>query len=59
MELTVTVDQRYYVVHLHPRNKTMAFRGGQWVSIVQDFVESDTPLKLGSYVTSVSQLLGR
>lgn len=58
MELTVTGDGKYYVVHIHPVNKTKVLRGGQWVSITQDFVEEDTPLKLGRYETSARRLLG-
>ena len=58
MELTVTGDGRYYVVHIHPVNKTKILRGGKWVAIAQDFVEEDTPLKLGRYETSVRHLLG-
>ena len=57
LELTVTADGRYYVVHVHNRNKTKAYRGGQWVGITQDFVEADTPLRLGAYETTVRQLL--
>ena len=41
-----------------PVNKTKILRGGKWVAITQDFVEEDTPLKLGRYETSVRHLLG-
>ena len=58
MELTVTDDGRYYVVHIHPRNTTKVFREGQWISLTQDFVDLDAPLRLGGFETSVNQLLG-
>ena len=58
MELTVTEDGRYYVVHIHPRNTTKVFRDGQWISLTQDFVDLNAPLRLGSFETSVNQLLG-
>ena len=57
MELTVTEDGRYYVVHIHPRNTTKVFKDGNWLSLTQDFVDLYAPLKLGSYETSVDQLL--
>lgn len=58
MELTVTDDGRYYVVHIHPRNTTKVLRNGSWITLTQDFVNPDEPLRLGSYETSVNQLLG-
>jgi hypothetical protein len=57
MELSVTDDGRYYVVHLHPRNFTKISRGGEWQTITQDYVESDEPLLLGDYQTTVRKLL--
>ena len=58
LELTVTADGRYYVVHVHSRNKTKAYRDGRWTPVAQDFVELDTPLRLGEYETTVRHLLG-
>jgi hypothetical protein len=57
LELSVTDDGRYYVVHLHPRNFTKVNRGGAWQTITQDYVEADEPLVLGDFHTSVRQLL--
>jgi len=57
MELTVTADDRYYIVHVHTRNKTKAYQDGQWIAIGQDFVDLDTPLRLGGYETTVRHLL--
>ena len=57
MELTVTEDGRFYIVHIHPRNTTKVFKDGNWLSLTQDFVDLNARLKLGSYETSVNQLL--
>ena len=57
LELSVTDDGRYYVVHLHPRNFTKVNRGGSWQTITQDYVEADEPLLLGDCQTTVRQLL--
>ena len=57
MELSVTDDGRFYVVHLHPLNFTKVSRGGGWQAITQDYVESDEPLLLGDYQTTVRKLL--
>lgn len=57
MELSVTDDGKYYVVHLHPRNFTKVNRGGGWQTITQDYVEADEPLLLGDYQTTVRKLL--
>jgi hypothetical protein len=57
LELSMTDDGRYYVVHLHPRNFTKVNRGGTWQTITQDYVEADEPLALGDYHTTVRQLL--
>jgi len=58
LELSVTDDGRYYVVHLHPHNTTEVLRGGHWRRITQDFVEADERLKLGAYETTARHLLG-
>lgn len=57
LELSVTDDGRFYVVHLHPRNTTAVYRGGSWRMITQDFVEGDEPLRLGTYETTARNLL--
>lgn len=57
LELSVTDDGRYYVVHLHPRNFTKVNRDGAWQTITQDYVDADEPLALGDYHTTVRQLL--
>jgi hypothetical protein len=58
LELTVTEDGRFYVVHLHPRNTTQQLTAtGAWERVSQTFVEIDTPLMLGSYQTTVRNLL--
>ena len=57
LELSVTDDGRYYVVHLHPRNFTKVNRGGMWHAITQDYVDADEPLLLGDCQTTVRQLL--
>jgi hypothetical protein len=57
LELSVTDDGRYYVVHLHPVNFTKVKRGGDWQTITQDYVEADDPLLLGDYQTTVRKLL--
>jgi hypothetical protein len=57
LELSVTDDGRYYVVHLHPRNFTKVNRQGVWQKITQDYVEADEPLLLGDCQTTVRHLL--
>ncbi len=57
LELSVTDDGRYYVVHLHPRNFTKVNRRGVWETITQDYVEADEPLLLGDCQTTVRQML--
>ena len=57
MELSVTDDGRYYVVHLHPRNFTKVNRAGGWQKITQDYVNADEPLLLGDYQTTIRKLL--
>ena len=57
LELSVTDDGRFYVVHLHPQNVTSVWRGGIWRNITQDYVEEDEPLRVGAYETTVRQLL--
>jgi hypothetical protein len=58
LELTVTMDGRYYIVHVHPQNTTKVQAGdGTWVPISQDYVGIDDPLLLGNYRTTARQLL--
>jgi hypothetical protein len=57
LELSVTDDGRYYLVHLHSVNFTKVKRGGDWQTITQDYVEADDPLLLGQYQTTVRHLL--
>lgn len=58
LELTVTKDNRCYIVHVHPQNTTkVQARDGSWVPISQDYVEFDAPLMLGNYRTTPRQLL--
>lgn len=57
LELSVTEDGRYYVVHLHPQNTTEVLRDGKWRRITQDYVGVDEGLRLGSYETSARRLL--
>jgi len=57
LELTVTGDGRYYIVHVHSRNTTKVWRDGAWIPVSQDFVDADTPLRLGRHETTVRHLL--
>ena len=57
LELTLGSDGSCYIVHLHPRNKTKVLRGGEWRGLCEDYVELDTPLRLGKYETSARRLL--
>ena len=57
LELSVTDDGRYYVVHLHPQNTTSVLRSGKWQRITQDYVLGDESLRLGDYETTARHLL--
>lgn len=56
LELTITADNRYYIVSLGA-NKTRVKKGGRWHSLLQDYVEADAQLMLGEYSTTVRDLL--
>ncbi len=57
LELTPAPDGRCFLVHVHPRNRTHVFRDGKWREISQDYVDPDTPLRLGAYHTTARRLL--
>ncbi len=57
LELSVTDDQKYYLVHLNASNSTKVRRDGEWRQITQDYVAADDPLMLGNCRTTVRQLL--
>jgi len=57
LELSVTDDGKFYIVHLHPKNRTEVYRGGVWESITQDFVDPDDPLRLGLYESTARKLV--
>lgn len=59
LELTVTADGKFYIVHVQPPNTTKMQAGdGRWLPVSQAYVDYDTPLLLGSYATTVRSLLG-
>lgn len=57
LELSITDDGRFYLVHLHPRNITSVWRDGGWARLTQDYVKEDEPLLLGKYETTARKLL--
>ncbi len=58
LELTLTASGECYLVHVHPQNTTEAQdRNGAWHQISQEYVELDTPLRMGDYQTTARNLL--
>jgi hypothetical protein len=59
LELQVHDDGRAFLVHLHPVNRTLVLRGGDWEGLKQDYVGWDEPLALGEFRTTARELLAR
>jgi len=57
INLTCEDDGRYCITDRGALNKTFIMVGGSWRQISEAHVEIETPLMLGSYQTTVKQLL--
>ncbi len=57
IELTVDREGRYYITDCNSTNGTFRQSSGKKIRIQQDYVDFNEPLWLGTYSTSVSQLL--
>lgn len=57
IEITVTDDGLYYVVDVGSANGTFVFRDGRWRRVTQDYVEKDEKIKLGTFETTIKDLL--
>ena len=56
-EITVGANGDCYLVDLGSSNGTYLATGGKWKKIQQSAVELNTPIRLGSYETTISALL--
>ena len=57
LELTCSAGDRYLVVDQKTVNHTYQMDSGVWVKISEAYIGVDTPIKLGSYQTTVRALL--
>ena len=57
LNLSCEDDGRYCVTDRGALNKSFLMQGGVWHQISEAFVQLDTPLMLGSYQTTVENLL--
>lgn len=56
-EITVGAGGDCYIVDLGSSNGTFASENGKWKKIQQTALSSNTPIRLGSYETTISALL--
>ena len=56
-ELTVTSTGRYYLTDCGSLRGTSVFRGGEWILLRQDYVDSDERLRFGEFETKLAHLL--
>jgi hypothetical protein len=56
-EVTLGANGECYLVDLQSSNGTYVAKGGSWKKIQQSAVTPDTPIRLGSYETTISKLL--